>query len=104
MSTRKVLNEFFGLKEVDAIDGGVQGIRLSGDRETMGALMTALQEAEKAEGVDPDVAAWCGKAWKAVAQGASRGGQVSLPRFEETPEDLMPDDDSGSVEGEEGGF
>lgn len=74
-----------------------QGITLSGDKETLGALMECLQEAEHAQGVDPDVASWAGRAWKAVAAGIRGNGSFNLPRFESTPDDLMPDD-----EGDEG--
>lgn len=70
-----------------------QGITLSGDKETLGALMEALQEAESANGVDSDVANWCGRAWKAVAAGIRGNGSFNLPRFEKTPDDMMPDDD-----------
>lgn len=72
-----------------------QGITLSGDKETLGALMDALQEAESAHGVDSDVANWCGRAWKAVAAGIRGNGSFNLPRFESTPDDMMPDDDGG---------
>lgn len=74
-------------------EAGQQGITLSGDKETLGALQEALQEAEHS--AESDVANWAGRAWKAVAAGIRGNGSFSLPRFEATPDDMMPDDDGG---------
>lgn len=73
---------------------GQQGITLSGDRETLDALMQCLQEAEHAAD-DQDVANWAGNAWKAVAAGIRGNGSFNLPKFEGAPEDLMPDEEPG---------
>lgn len=73
---------------------GAQGITLNGDPESLDALMQCLQEAEHAAD-DPDVAHWAGRAWKAVAAGIRGDGSVTLPKFDKTPEDLMPDEEPG---------
>lgn len=78
-------------KEAAAVPGGLQ---LTGDKETLGALQECLQEAEHSAG-DPDLASWAGKAWKAVAAGIRGNGSVTLPKFEQAPEDLMPDEEPG---------
>ena len=68
------------------------GLRISGDKETLGALMDALQEAEHAS--EPDLSSWCHSAVQALAQGIRRGGgSVSLPRFEQVPAELEPEED-----------
>jgi len=75
-------------------EDGQAGATVTGDRETLDALMKCLQEAEHAAD-EPDVADWAGTAWKAVAAGIRNGGTVTLPRFQEAPEELMPDEEPG---------
>lgn len=102
----KLLREMFGLVEMPAINGSAapkaeagagaaQGLRVTGDKATLGALQEALQEAGAALNDNPDLAEWCEKAWKAVAQGARDGGSVTLPAFTETPDIDSFNDDEG---------
>lgn len=93
-----VANSLNGSKSIFDEDAGGGGITLSGDKETLGAMMECLQEAEHAA-ADPDHKVWAGKAWKAIAAGIRGDGNVTLPKFESAPEDLMPDE-----EPEEGDF
>jgi hypothetical protein len=76
----------------DEAAAGAQGITLNGDKETLGALLEALRDAEHSAD-DPDIANWAGRAWKAVAAGIRGDGSVTLPKFESAPEDLMPDEE-----------
>ncbi len=76
-------------------DPGTRGLRITGDRATLGALQDALLEAE--HNADSDVAHWCGLAWRALAHGIQSGRDtVTLPEFMEVPAELEPDEDEHS--------
>lgn len=82
-------------KKEAAGDASATGLRVSGDKETLGALMDALNEAENSISDNEDLADWCGKAWKIISRGLN-SGSVTLPPFQRTPDiDSFNDDNTG---------
>lgn len=86
--------------------GSTQGLRVSGDKATLGALQDALQEASSSIQDNEDLSQWCEQAYKAVAMGMRRdsGGSVTLPAYQETPDlgSFNDDDGMGTGPGDEG--
>lgn len=75
------------------------GLRISGDKATMGALQDALHSVEVAD--NPDLTEWCEQAWKALAKGV-QSGTATLPAFAETPAlDSFNDDQGPGPDSEE---
>lgn len=89
-----------------AAGGSTSGLRVSGDKATLGALQDALQEASAAIQGNEDLSQWCEQAYKAVAMGMRRdsGGTVTLPAYQETPDigSFNDDDGTGAGPGDEG--
>lgn len=107
MKAAALLNFYRGaLKESTT---GASGLRVSGDKATLGALLDCLHEASVAIGDNPDMADWAEQAYKACASAYQRNGNgseqavsVTLPPFSETPDiDSFNDDPGTGAEGEE---
>ena len=101
--TARAQSDMDSAKSIFDEAAGGNGAQITGDRETLDALMQCLQEAEHATD-DPDISTWAGKAWKAVAAGIRGSGSVTLPKFEQADDNLMPDDGADDVEGERGAY
>lgn len=75
------------------------GLRITGDKASMEALVRVMQCAES-EG-DQDLADWADDSIRALRAGAA-GGNVTLPAFRATPSlDSFDDDQGPGPEGEE---
>ena len=100
-SGRKILREMFTEGEDGTERYGepknegpesLHGLRVTGDKATLGALQDALHQATDSEA--PDLVEWCEQAWKAVAKGL-HSGNVTLPPFSQTPDVDSFNDDQG---------
>lgn len=94
------LAEIFSLRE----EGQSGGLRVTGDKDTLGALMECLQEAASAIRDNEDLADWAEQAYKTVATGMRKGDTVTLPPFKETPDVGGFNDDTGMGPDDEEGI
>jgi hypothetical protein len=87
-------------KKEGAVDESIDtGLRVSGDKATLGALCDCLHEASVAIGDNQDLADWAEQAYKACAQAfrlTTTSPSVTLPPFEETPDIDSFNDDPGT--------
>lgn len=102
MGSSRLLNEMFGSLPEEG--QASSGLRVTGDKATMGALQDALQEAASLLRDNEDLADWCEKSFKAIAAGIRKGDTVTLPAFQETPDVASFNDDDAGIGPDEEGY
>lgn len=82
------------------------GLRLSGDPATLASLRDALEQLANSPRVDEDLANWLDECVRAIDQaGRRQEPNVTLPKFEATPDlDDFDDDEGGEPEQEDEGY
>ena len=101
-TAKRLLGEmFFGPKD-EAADAGA-GVRITGDKPSLGALQDALHAASATPEMreNPALAKWCDQAWKAVAKGL-HSGTVTLPSYDENPPAKPDEPDLDSFDDDQG--